>query len=122
MAIYRGTGATGTGGESDFAQLAQDAIDSAAAALVSENNAAASEAAAASSEANAAISETNAAASAAIVDIYLGPKTSDPTLNNTNGALISGNVYFNTTVSEMRVYTGSAWIAAYTSGSNLLLE
>jgi hypothetical protein len=44
---------------------------------------------------------------------YLGSKASDPTLNNTGGALVAGNLYYNTTVNEMRVYSGSLWLAAY---------
>ena len=44
---------------------------------------------------------------------YLGSKSSEPTVNNTGGALVAGNLYFNNTLNEMRVYSGSAWNTAY---------
>lgn len=44
---------------------------------------------------------------------YLGSKASDPSTNNTGGALVAGNLYWNSTSLEMRVYNGSAWVAAY---------
>ena len=43
-------------------------------------------------------------------EIYLGAKPSDPTTANDGSALQAGMLYFNTTVDEMRVYSGSAWI------------
>lgn len=94
----------------------------------STSSAAASAAAAASSASAAATSATNAASSATSAagsatsaassyttfnNQYLGSKTSDPSTNNTGGALVAGNLYWNSTVSEMRVYNGSAWVAAY---------
>jgi hypothetical protein len=54
-------------------------------------------------------------------DRYLGPKASDPTLDNDGNALLAGALYYNTTVPEMRLYTGSAWVAAYVSGDAYLL-
>jgi hypothetical protein len=121
----------------------------AAAALSSANAAAASETAAAASATTAttqagtattqataaAGSATSAAASAstattqaglavsaydAFDDRYLGSKSADPTLDNDGAALLIGALYFNTVTSEMRVYTGSAWVAAYVSGSGYL--
>ena len=50
-------------------------------------------------------------------DRYLGAKTSDPTLDNDGNALIGGTLYFNSTSGVMRLYTGSAWVAAYVSGA-----
>lgn len=94
----------------------------------STTSAAASAAAAATSATNAATSATNAASSATAAagsatsaattytnfnNQYLGSKTADPTVNNTGGALVAGNLYWNSTVNEMRVYTGSAWLVAY---------
>lgn len=50
-------------------------------------------------------------------DVYLGAKSSDPALDNDGNALQTGALYFNTSAAEMRIYTGSAWAAAYvTSG------
>lgn len=54
-------------------------------------------------------------------DRYLGSKSSDPTLDNDGNALVAGALYYNTTVPEMRLYTGSAWVAAYVSGASYLL-
>ena len=53
-------------------------------------------------------------------DRYLGSKTSNPTLDNDGNALLAGALYFNSVAAEMRVYTGSAWVAAYVSGTGFL--
>ena len=53
-------------------------------------------------------------------DRYLGAKSSDPSLDNDGNALIAGALYFNTTIPGMKVYTGSAWVIAYVSGSGFL--
>jgi len=49
----------------------------------------------------------------------------DPTLDPLGAAMTAGDLYWNTTSSEMRVYSGSVWAAAYlptsgyaTSGAN----
>jgi hypothetical protein len=52
---------------------------------------------------------TNLADVTNFADVYLGPKTSDPTLRNDSSALQAGDLYFNTTLDEMRVYSGSTW-------------
>lgn len=49
-------------------------------------------------------------------DRYLGSKTSDPTVDNDGNALLAGALYFNSVSSVMRLYTGSAWVAAYVQG------
>ena len=80
-------------------------------------NATAQAVAAAASAAAASTSETNAAGSAAAAaasydsfdDRYLGAKAADPTLDNDGNALIAGALYWNTSSSVMRVYSGSAW-------------
>lgn len=54
-------------------------------------------------------------------DRYLGAKTSNPSVDNDGNALLAGALYYNTTVPEMRLYTGSAWVAAYVSGASYLL-
>jgi hypothetical protein len=53
-------------------------------------------------------------------DRYLGAKASDPAVDNDGDALAAGMLYYNTTVPEMRLYTGSAWVAAYVSGDTFL--
>lgn len=66
-----------------------------------------------------AITAGNAATSAAASfdsfdDRYLGAKTSDPSLDNDGNALLTGALYFNSSVDEMRVRTaGGTWAAAY---------
>ncbi len=44
-------------------------------------------------------------------DVYLGPKTADPTLRNDGSALENGDMYFNTLPDNkyIAVYDGSAW-------------
>ena len=54
-------------------------------------------------------------------DRYLGSKTSDPTLDNDGNALAGGALYFNSVDNVMKVYTGSAWVAAYASLSGAAL-
>jgi len=53
-------------------------------------------------------------------DRYLGAKSSDPATDNDGDPLAAGMLYYNTTVPEMRLYTGSAWVAAYVSGASYL--
>ena len=83
----------------------------------------------ASNSANAASSAQTAAESArdatlaaydSFDDRYLGAKSSNPTLDNDGNALLAGALYYNTVAVEMRLYTGSAWVAAYVSGSGFL--
>lgn len=64
-----------------------------------------------------AVSASNSAAAAATAldnfdDRYLGQKASDPSVDNDGNALITGALYYNTTDSAMRVYTGTGWINA----------
>jgi len=97
------------------------AATSAAAAATSASNAATSASNASTSATNASASATAAAASYdSFDDRYLGPKASDPTLDNDSNALLTGALYFNTTSSEMRVYSGSAWLAAYLPATGYL--
>jgi hypothetical protein len=44
---------------------------------------------------------------------YYGPLASDPTVDPLGAAMTAGDLYWNTTASLMKTYTGSAWIAAY---------
>jgi len=53
-------------------------------------------------------------------DRYLGSKTSNPTVDNDGNALLAGSLYFNSVSGAMQVYTGSAWVAAYVSGTGFL--
>lgn len=86
-----------------------------AAAAAASASAASSSASSASSSATAAAGSATSAASSYTTfnNQYLGSKTSDPSTNNSGGALVAGNLYWNSVASEMRVYNGSAWVAAY---------
>ena len=102
------------GSTSSAAASAAAAASSAASAATSATNAATSATNAATSATNAATTYTN------FNNQYLGSKTSDPATNNTGGALVAGNLYWNSTAGEMRVYTGSAWLAAYLPATGYL--
>lgn len=68
-------------------------------------------AAAAASAVAAASSATAAAASYdSFDDRYLGSKTSDPSVDNDGNTLLVGALYWNSTSSVMKVWTGSAWV------------
>lgn len=65
---------------------------------------------AATSASNAAASATDAAASYdAFDDRYLGAKSSGPTADNDGNSLVTGALYWNTSVNTLYVWTGSAW-------------
>lgn len=98
-----------------------DAATSAAAALVSENNAATSETNASNSASAALTSANNAAASYDdFDDRYLGDKSADPSVDNDGDGLITGAIYWNTTDNALRLYSGSSWTpAAFTLGDAL---
>ena len=86
---------------------ATNASNYASAASTSASNAASSASSASTSASNAAASYDS------FDDRYLGPKSSDPTLDNDGNALLTGALYFNTVANEMRVYSGAAWLAGY---------
>ena len=113
------------------ATSATNAASSATAAATSATNAATSATTATTQATNAATSATNAstaqtAAEAAQTaaetaqaaaetaadnfdDTYLGAKASNPTVDNDGDALTTGDLYFNTTDNNLRVWNGSAW-------------
>lgn len=109
---------------------ATNAASSASAASTSASNAATSATSAANSATAAGNAQTaaEAARDATLAaydnfdDRYLGAKTSDPTLDNDGNALIAGALYFNSVSGIMKLYTGSAWVAAYVSGADYLAK
>lgn len=127
---------------SSASSSASSASSSASSASSSASSASTSASNASTSASNASTSATNAATSASAAssaqsaaesardatlaaydsfdDRYLGTKTSDPTLDNDGNALVAGALYFNSSIGGMKVYTGSAWVAAYISGSGYL--
>lgn len=69
--------------------------------------------AAQSSQTAAAGSATTAqAALTNFTDTYYGPLASDPTQAPSGGALGTGDLYFNTTNNQLRIYNGSTWVDA----------
>jgi len=103
---------------------ASEASTSATNAATSETNAASSASAASTSETNAATSATTASTAATAAqaaqtaaeaaldnfdDVYLGAKASDPSVDNDGDALTAGDLYFNTTVNQLKYYDGSSW-------------
>jgi hypothetical protein len=109
---------------------ATSAATSAAAAATSASNASTSASNASTSAGNASTSATNAAASATSAsntydefdDRYLGSKASAPSVDNDGNALLTGALYWNTSTSNLFVWTGSTWAnAAFTAGSFVTL-
>ena len=54
---------------------------------------------------------TNVADVNNFADVYQGAKANDPTLRNNGSALHAGDMYFNTAVNEIRIYSGTVWVA-----------
>lgn len=113
------------------ASNASAAAASATAAATSATNAASSASAASTSASSASTSASSAASAQTAAeaardatltaydnfdDRYLGAKTSDPSVDNDGNALVAGTLYFNSVSQVMKLYTGSAWVAAYVSG------
>lgn len=72
-----------------------------------------------------AASTARAAAEAALDsfdDRYLGAKSSAPTVDNDGNALIVGAVYFDTTLGQMRAWSGAAWQAFVPAAADYLLK
>ena len=122
--------ASATSSAAAAASSASAAASSASSASTSASNAASSASAASTSASNAASAQTAAEAARdqtlasfdSFDDRYLGAKTSDPTLDNDGNALVAGALYFNSSSGIMKVYTGSAWVAAYVSGTDFLAK
>ena len=95
---------------------ASTATTKASEASTSANNAASSATAASASK------DAALAALDSFDDRYLGVKSSNPTVDNDGNALVAGSLYFNSTDDTMKVYEGSAWVAAYASLSGAVLQ
>jgi hypothetical protein len=97
----------------DSANSATASAGSATASAGSATAAAGSATAAASSATDAATAETGAeAALEEFEELYLGAKSTAPTVDNQGNPLQAGALYFNTTSNLMFVYSGSSWVAA----------
>jgi len=98
---------------------AGSAADSANSATASANSAQA----AADSASAASASEAAAAASFdSFDDRYLGAKDSNPSFDNDGNDLLVGALYYDYTNGVMKVYSGTAWVAAYASSSGSLQD
>jgi hypothetical protein len=101
------------GSTTDAATSAATATTRAGEAATSAGEASASATQASNSATTASDAATAAADSYdAFDDRYLGSKASAPTLDNDGNALLTGALYWDTTAEQMRVYTGSSWVAA----------
>lgn len=112
------TSATNAASSATAAASSATAAASSATSAASSATTATTQASTATTQAsNAATSATAAATAQAAAeaaldnfdDVYLGAKSSDPTVDNDGDALTAGDMYFNTTTDRMRVYSGSAW-------------
>ncbi len=136
MPIYRGAGGSADSSTdayaSQIAQYAQtstekatESANSASEAATSASGAANSATASATSATNSATSATNSATSATESATsasnaedtyenfdarYLGSKSSDPSVDNQGSALITGALYWNAVLNNLKIYDGSSWI------------
>jgi hypothetical protein len=123
------TSATNAATSASAASTSASAASSSASAASSSASTASTQASNASTSAtNAATAQTAAesardatlAAYDSFDDRYLGAKTSDPSVDNDGNALVAGALYFDSANAVMKLYTGSAWVAAYVSGGSFL--
>ena len=100
------------------ATSATNAATSASSASTSASSAVTSASSAATSATNAATSATSAATTYTNYDArYLGSKATAPTVDNLGGTLLTGATYWNTALTTMYVWSGSAWSAISSSTS-----
>ena len=102
--------------ESNAAESAANSANSATASASSATASAASATAAAASEAAAAASFDS------FDDRYLGAKTGNPSFDNDGNDLLVGALYYDSTNNVMKVFSGTAWVAAYASASGALQD
>ena len=99
-----------------IAGYATSAANSATASATSATSAAASATAASTSAASAATSATSAATTYdEFDDRYLGSKSTAPTVDNDGNPLLVGAIYWNSTVNNMYVWSGSTWVQIATT-------
>jgi hypothetical protein len=53
-------------------------------------------------------------------DVYQGAKASDPATRNNGDPLLAGDLYFNTSIDQMYVYTGTIWESVSISPSSVV--
>ena len=114
--------------ETNASGSASNAASSASAAATSATQASTSATSASTSASQASTSATAAQTAAtnaenafdSFDDRYLGAKSSDPTLDNDGEALLTGALYYNTSSSSLKVWTGSAWNQVYLDAADAM--
>ncbi len=106
------------GGEVKQSELANDAGVNAGLAAASAAAAAAS--ASAASTANSEVDSKVAQVESYVTNVYLGPKSSDPTVDNAGNALTTGTWYFNTNTNLSMIYNGTEFQVVLASTTNLM--
>lgn len=76
----------------------------------------------ATTQAGNALASANAAAASydSFDDRYLGAKISDPTVDNDGNALLVGSLYWNSSLQELKFWSGSAWVTVNASPTGYL--
>ena len=97
-------------------QNTQSSINAAASATAAADSATAS-----ASSATAAAGSATAAASLLdnFDDRYLGSKTANPEFDNDGSALLVGAIYWNSLDTEMKVWSGTAWVSVQNTQSSI---
>jgi len=118
------TSATAAAASASAASSSASAASSSASSATSSASAASGSASSAASAQSAAESARDATLAAydSFDDRYLGSKTSDPSVDNDGNALVGGSLYFDSVNGIMKIYTGSAWVAAYVSSSGFVSQ
>jgi hypothetical protein len=99
-----------------IATYATTASNSASAAATSASSAATSASSAATSASSAATSASSAATTYDnFDDRYLGSKSTAPTVDNDGNTLLVGAIYWNSTLNNMYVWSGSTWVQIATT-------
>jgi hypothetical protein len=106
--------------DASSATTSQNAAATSATASANSATASANSATASANSATASASSATSAANSfdSFDDRYLGAKSSEPSADNDGDALITGALFFDTTVNATKVYTGSAWQTVTVSASN----
>ena len=104
--------ATAAASSASSASTSASTATSQASTATTKASEAASSATSASSSASAAAASASAAATSAdnFDDVYLGAKSSAPSVDNDGDALTTGDLYFNTTSGTLNVFNGSTWV------------
>ncbi len=106
MAIFRGTGGSGT--STSLGQLDE---------ITQQALIATTKATEASQSATSALNAFDS-----FDDTYLGAKSTAPSADNDGDSLSLGSLYFDTSQDVLRVYTGSGWSSVTSSGQYLPLS